>query len=498
MKDIVIDTVGGRVGPGIISTTGKKGAGKIKESVAMEKLLIVDDSEDIRKQLKWGFTNEYTMLLAGDAQEALALFSKHLPKVVVLDLGLPPHPDGTEEGFRCLEEMLKAHYFTKVIIATGNGDIGNALRAVQGGAYDFLQKPIDLGELKVIIRRAFNLHALEEENRRLRSVLDRKDGALSGIFGQCPSMLDVFATVRKVATSNVAVLIQGESGTGKELVARAIHAMSPRRERDFVPINCGAIPENLLESELFGHEKGSFTGAHAQVQGKVEFAHSGTLFLDEIGELPASLQVKLLRFLQDKTIQRVGGREDIIVDARIIAASNRIIGEEIAAGRFREDLYYRIGVVTIQLPPLRERNEDIAFLGTLFLRRFGDEFKKRIKGFSSTSLELMESYAWPGNVRELENKVQRAVILSETALIEPHDLGLSDKAAASCGSEPVLERRTLKEARDRLEREMIMQAMDRHKGNIAQASEELGISRPTFYDIMKKQGLFHATNGQES
>jgi two-component system NtrC family response regulator len=464
----------------------------------MEKLLVVDDSEDIRKQLKWGFTNEYTMLLAGDAQEALALFSKHLPKVIVLDLGLPPHPDGTEEGFRCLEEMLKAHYFTKVIIATGQGDIGNALRAVQGGAYDFLQKPIDLGELKVIIKRAFHLHALEEENRRLRSVLDRKDGALSGIVGQCPAMLDVFATIRKVATSEVAVLIQGESGTGKELVARAIHAMSPRREHNFVAINCGAIPENLLESELFGHEKGSFTGAHAQVQGKVEFAQSGTLFLDEIGELPPLLQVKLLRFLQDKTIQRVGGREDILVDARIIAASNRVLGEEITAGRFREDLYYRIGVVTIQLPPLRERKEDIALMGTLFLRQYGDEFKKRIKGFSSASLECMESYAWPGNVRELENKVKRAVILSETALIEPHDLGLSDKAATLPGSVPVLERRTLKDARDRLEREMIMQAMDRHKGNIAQASEELGISRPTFYDIMKKHGLFHATSGQAS
>ena len=311
-------------------------------------------------------------------------------------------------------------------------------------------------------------------------------------------MREVFATIRKVASSEVAVLIQGESGTGKELVAHAIHAMSPRREHNFVAINCGAIPENLLESELFGHEKGSFTGAHAQVQGKVEFAQSGTLFLDEIGELPALLQVKLLRFLQDKTIQRVGGREDIVVDARIIAASNRVLGEEIAAGRFREDLYYRIGVVPIHLPPLRERKEDIALLGTLFLRQYGDEFKKKIKGFSSASLECMESYAWPGNVRELENKVKRAVILSETALIEPHDLGLSDKTATPPGSVSVSEIRTLKVARDRLEREMIMQAMDRHKGNIAQASEELGISRPTFYDIMKKHGLFHAPNGQAS
>ncbi len=464
----------------------------------MEKLLIVDDSEDIRKQLKWGFASDYSVLLAGDAQDALAHFQKHQPKVVILDLGLPPDQEGTEEGFRCLEEILKSCRLTKVIIATGNGDIGNALRAVQAGAYDFLQKPIELGELKVIIRRAFHLHALEKENRRLRSVVDRKDGTLSGLIGQCPAMLDVFATIRKVATSDIAVLIEGESGTGKELVAQAIHAMSPRRERDFIPINCGAIPENLLESELFGHEKGAFTGAHAQVQGKVEFAHAGTLFLDEIGELPASLQVKLLRFLQDKTIQRVGGRETISVDARIIAATNRVISDEITAGRFREDLYYRIGVVTIHLPPLRERKDDIALLATLFLRRFGDEFKKRIKGFSSASLECMESYAWPGNVRELENKVKRAVILSETSLVEPHDLGLAATSAPEPPSARAQERRTLKDARDRLEREMIMQAMDRNNGNIAQASEDLGISRPTFYDIMKKHGLFHTTSGQAS
>lgn len=462
----------------------------------MEKLLIVDDSEDIRKQLKWGLAKDYAVLLAGDVSEAMTLFTKHQPKVVVLDLGLPPQSEGTEEGFRCLDAIKNAQRYTKVIIATGNGDVENALRAVQNGAYDFLQKPIELAEMKVIIKRAFHLYSLEEENRRLRSVLDRKDGALSGIIGQCSAMLDVFTTIRKVATSNVPVLIQGESGTGKELVARAIHAMSPRREQDFIPINCGAIPENLLESELFGHEKGAFTGAHAQVQGKVEFAHAGTLFLDEIGELTAPLQVKLLRFLQEKMIQRVGGREDIPVDARIVAASNRVISDEIAAGRFREDLYYRIGVVTIQLPPLRDRKEDIALLATVFLRRFGDEFKKRIKGFSSASLECMESYSWPGNVREMENKVKRAVILSETALIEPHDLGLPLKTAPSAAGAPVSEKRTLKDARDRLEREMIILAMDRHKGNIAQASEELGISRPTFYDIMKKHGLFPGASGQ--
>jgi two-component system NtrC family response regulator len=455
----------------------------------MEKLLIVDDSEEIRKQLKWGFGSDYALLMAPTVSDALTLYLKHRPKVVVLDLGLPPDQDGSGEGFRCLGEMLAGNHFTKIIIVTGNGDNAIALRAVQGGAYDFLCKPIDLAELKVIVKRAFHLHGLEEENRKLRFALDKKSGAMTGIIGQCPAMMDVFSTIRKVATSDVAVLIQGESGTGKELVARAIHAAGPRRQRDFVAINCGAIPENLLESELFGHERGAFTGAHAQVQGKVEYAQGGTLFLDEIGELPAPLQVKLLRFLQDKTIQRVGGREDITIDVRIVAATNRTIPDEIKSGRFREDLYYRIGVVTVQLPPLRERNDDIRLLGTLFLMRFCEEFKKRIKGFSSAALELMESYAWPGNIRELENKIQRAVILSEGPLIEPCDLGFSARPSSAAISMPAST--TLKEARDRVERQLLIQAMDRRKGNIAQAAEDLGISRPTFYDIMKKHGLFH-------
>jgi two-component system NtrC family response regulator len=460
----------------------------------MERLLVVDASEDIRKQLKWGFGSEYNLLLAATAHESLALYMKHRPKVVVLDLGFRPDEDGTEEGFRCLGDMVTSNHFAKVIIMTGNGDTENALRAIRNGAYDFLRKPVDLVELKVVVRRAFHLHALEEENRKLRTTLDKKSGALTGIIGQCPAMLGVFTTIRKVGTSNVAVLIQGESGTGKELVARAIHAASSRRDRDFIPINCGAIPENLLESELFGHERGAFMGAHAQVQGKVECAQKGSLFLDEIAELPAPLQVKLLRFLQDKMIQRVGGSEDVAVDARIIAATNRVISDEIKKGRFREDLYYRIGVVTIQLPSLRERQEDITLLGSLFLMRFGEEFKKRIKGFSAAAVEQMEAYAWPGNVRELENRIQRAVILSEGPLIEPHDLGFSPKPATPPVMMPAST--TLKNARDRVERQLVIQAMDRHKGNIAQAAEDLGISRPTFYDIMKKHGLFHITNQQ--
>ncbi len=456
----------------------------------MEKLLVVDDSDDVREQFLRGFGSEYTLLLADDSQAALTLFLKQRPEVVVLDLDLPPRAAVAWEGFRCLEELLAGNQSTKVIVMTGNGDKVTALRAVQSGAYDFLQKPIEFGELKTIVKRAFHLHALEEENRRLRMALEKKGGVLSGIIGQCPAMLEAFSTMRKVAPSDVAVLIEGESGTGKEQVAQAIHAMSRRRERDFVPVNCGMLPESLLESELFGNEKRAFAGS-ARVQEKAELTLAGTLFLDEIDGLSAPLQVKLLRYLQDRTGRLASGKEDVSVGARIIAATNRNIGEDIKTGRFREDLYYRIAVVAIHLPPLRERKEDIALLGTLFLRRFGEDFKKRVKGFSAASLELMESYAWPGNVRELEHRIQRAVILSEATLIEPHDLGFLPKPALPGTPVPERKCRTLKEARDQVEREMIIQAMGRHGGNIAHASEELGISRPTFYDILKKHGLSH-------
>ena len=455
----------------------------------MEKLLIVEDSEEIRKQLKWGLGKEYSVLLAGDGKEAISLFKKHNPKVILLDLGLPPHESETEEGFRCLEEILKNLSVTKVIVITGSNEGDNALRAVQMGAYDFYQKPIDLKELKVIIHRAFYLFNIEEENRRLQTALEKKTSELAGMVGQCPEMLNVFSTIRKVASSDVSVLIMGESGTGKELVARAIHSKSNRDSRPFVAINCGAIPENLLESELFGHEKGAFTGAHAQVQGKVEYAHNGTLFLDEISELPANLQVKLLRFLQEKTIQRVGGREDITVNARIIAATNADLTKEIEKGRFREDLYYRIGVITIKLPPLRERGDDIMILANLYLRRFSKQFMKKVKGFSHSSIGLLTSYHWPGNVRELENKLQRAVIMSESSTIEPHNLGFAEGP----GGERVatIEVATLREARDKVEKDMIISAIQKHGGNIARAAEEMGISRPTLYDLMKKHDLYN-------
>jgi two-component system NtrC family response regulator len=458
----------------------------------MEKLLIIDDSEEIRNQLKWGLGKEYAVLLAGNGKEAIILFKKHNPKVVTLDLGLPPHENGTEEGFRCLEEIQKHLPIVKVIVITGNEERDHALKAVQMGAYDFYQKPIDLKELKVIINRAFYLYNIEEENRRLQIALDKKTPELVGMLGQCTEMLEVFSTIRKVASSDVPILIGGESGTGKELVARAIHSLSLRKDSPFIPINCGAIPENLLESELFGFEKGAFTGAHAQVLGKVEFAHKGTLFLDEIGELPANLQVKLLRFLQEKTIQRVGGREDINVDTRIIAATNVDISNAIQEGRFREDLYYRIGVITINLPTLRQRGDDIILLANLFLRKSGEEFGKKVRGFSPASIELLESYNWPGNVRELENKIQRAVIMSESPMIEPHDLGFTERPMKQ--KFITTENMNLKEARDSVERGVIISAMEKHGGNIARAAEELCVSRPTLYDLIKKHGLFNISS----
>ncbi|MEI8355696.1 MAG: PEP-CTERM-box response regulator transcription factor, partial [Deltaproteobacteria bacterium] len=328
----------------------------------MERILIVDDSEEIRKQLKWGLSKEYEVFLAENGMDAISSFKKLRPNVVTLDLGLPPDPNGSTEGFRCLEEILNTDPATKVIIITGNEERSIALRAVQTGACDFYQKPIDINELKVVIRRALHIRSIEDENRRLQKALEQKGTQFGGIVGNCPQMERIFATIRKVATSDVPVFITGESGTGKEMVALAIHNMSLRKDKPFIPINCGAIPETLLESELFGYEKGAFTGAQSRVLGKFEYAAMGTLFLDEIGELPASLQVKLLRFLQGKIIQRVGGREDIIIDARVVSATNIDIDKAIREGAFREDLYYRTAVINFHLPPLRERGDDIILL----------------------------------------------------------------------------------------------------------------------------------------
>jgi len=453
----------------------------------MDKLLIIDDNDDIRKQLKWGLSKDYELVLAGDAPEALAAFASQQPKVVTLDLGLPPDEDGSGEGFRCLEEILRKGGATKVIVITGNDGKDNAHRAIHMGAYDYLPKPIDLNELKVVVKRAFHLSRIEEENSRLQSALDVKQTGMGGMVGQCPQMQQVFSTIRKVATSDAAVLITGESGTGKELVSRALHSLSLRAAGPLIAINCGAIPENLLESEFFGMEKGAFTGAHARIQGKFEYAHKGTLFLDEIGELPANLQVKLLRYLQEKVLQRVGGREDIVSDTRVVCATNIDIEKAIAQGAFRSDLYYRIAIITINLPPLRERGEDIMLLANLFIKKFSDHFNKKVRGFNADAQEYLETYEWPGNVRELENKIQRAVIMSDSSLLKPEDLGGSAlKGARGVGAK---ESETLREARERVERSTILLAIRKHGGSIVKTAEDLGVSRPTLYELMKKHGL---------
>lgn len=446
--------------------------------------------------MKWGLGDEYSVLLAADVDEGISVFKKNQPRVVILDLGLPPHEDTSVEGFRGLAALLEINPYVKVIMLTGNSERENALRATQMGAYDFLPKPPILSELRVIITRAFHLTNLEEQNRSLQKAIELKSGESGGMIGQCPEMQAVFATIKKVAPSNVSVFITGENGTGKELVAQAIHQASLRKKEPFIPINCGAIPENLLESELFGHEKGSFTGAHATVQGKVQYAHKGTLFLDEIGELPFNLQVKLLRFLQEGTIQRVGGRQDIPVDVRLVCATNVDIGKAITNAQFREDLYYRISVITIHLPPLRERGDDVLILANHYLRIFNEEHHKKVRRFSAAAVNFLKSYQWPGNVRELRNRVQRAVIMSSGTALETADLGGEVELPET--TETVQPFATLREARDKVEREMIAAEIDRQNGSIVKAAEALGVSRPTLYDLMKKHNLTPLAAGDKA
>ena len=400
--------------------------------------------------------------------------------MVTLDLGLPPNPADVTEGFAALADILAEDNLVKVIIITGQGEKDNALKAVAEGAYDFFIKPIQLDELKVVIRRAFYVSHLERENR----VLQQQGAGLpfAEMLGRSPQMEEVITTIRKVATTDVSVLINGESGTGKELVARAIHQHSNRCSGPFVVINCGAIPENLLESELFGHEKGSFTGAHIQRKGLIEMAQGGTLFLDEIGELPLGLQVKLLRFLQEQTIERVGGRVQIAINARVLAATNQDLQKAVAEGRYREDLYFRLGVITIALPPLREREGDLILLANAFLHRYVQETRKKINGFTQQAVRAMSQYAWPGNIRELENRIKRAVVMADGAKINPLDLELETAKGKYYGL-------TLKEAREAVEKELILKALQRNKGKVTQTADELGISRPTLYELMEKLGI---------
>ena len=445
-----------------------------------QKLLIIDDDEDLRTQMKWALTGDYDVYLAEDRPSAIALINKEQPAVITLDLGLPPNPAGVEEGFAVLDHILDEYGHTKVIIITGRGEKEHALRAVGKGAYDFFYKPIELDELKVVLKRAFHVSQLEEEQRELRQRLS--GDTFEGMIGTSTKMQDIFSAIRKVATTDVPILIRGESGTGKELVARAIHRLSIRASRPFIPINCSAIPENLIESELFGHEKGTFTGAHVQRKGRFEMAEGGTLFLDEIGDLPLTLQVKLLRFLQEKTIERVGGREQIEVDTRIVAATNRDLEEAMRKATFRDDLFYRISVINISLPPLRESSADIVFLAKSFLDRYANESRKKIKGFSSQVIEALERYTWPGNVRELENRIKRSVIMSEGKKITLEDLEMQSVAGVK---QSIL----LKDARENLEKELILKAIARNENNLTKAASDLGISRPTLYDLMGKLGI---------
>jgi two-component system, NtrC family, response regulator len=451
-----------------------------RPSATKKKLLIIDDDDDLRTQMKWALTQDYEVFLAEDRQSAITIMNSEQPTVVTLDLGLPPLPAGVEEGFAVLDDILNEHSQTKVIIITGRAEKEHALRAVEKGAYDFFYKPIQLDEFKVVLRRAFHISQLEQEQCALQKHLSTD--TFEGMLGTSPKMQDVFSVIRKVSTTDAPVLIMGESGTGKELVARAIHRLSVRKSNPFIPINCSAIPENLLESELFGHEKGAFTGAHIQRKGRFEMAEKGTLFLDEIGELPLPLQVKLLRFLQEKVIERVGGREQIEVDTRVIAATNRDLKESMRNGSFRDDLYYRLGVIMISLPLLKEREGDIMLMAKAFLERYSGENKKKVTGFTNQAVDAIEQYSWPGNVRELENRIKRAVIMAEVKKLTPKDLEMDMPTIK-------FERMGLKEAREAMEKELILKALARNSGNVTKAATELGLSRPTLYDLMEKCGI---------
>jgi len=444
------------------------------------KLLIVEDDPSITSQMKWALAQDYELLLAEDRVKAMDLLKQETPSVVTLDLGLPPYPREVKEGFLALDELLSHDRFIKIIIVTGQEEKDHALKAIGEGAYDFFCKPIQIEELKFVLNRAFYVSQLEREHRELQQRLSGE--SFEGMLGISPQMQEVFSSIRKVATTEVPVLIVGESGTGKELVAKAIHTNSSRRKCPFVVINCSAIPETLLESELFGHEKGAFTGAHIQRKGRFEMAQGGTLFLDEIGELSLALQVKLLRFLQEQTIERVGGREEISVDARVLAASNKDLKLALKQGKFREDLYYRLGVVTIFLPPLREREGDIFLLAKALLYRYAREGGKKISGFTPQAMNAIETYMWPGNIRELENRIKRAVIMAEGQKVTHADLEFQSPYEK-------YERKGLREARELLERDFIQRALAKHKGSITHAASDLGISRPTLYELMEKLGV---------
>ena len=451
-------------------------------------LLLVDDDPEIRDQMKWALASDYQVLEASDRLAALGHVRKALPPLVLLDLGLPPDVDGASEGLAVLCETLRLHPLTKIIVVTGNSDRAKAVAAIESGAYDFIEKPVQLDVLKVVLQRALYLSGLERDNRVLKEQIGQ--AAFDGLVGTSPPMQEVFQLIRRVGPSDVPVLITGESGTGKELVAQAIHRQSLRQAGPFVAINCGAIPETLLESELFGYERGAFTGATQQRKGRTESAQGGTLFLDEIGDIPPGLQVKLLRFLQEHQIQRLGGKEPISVDTRILAATNVDLQRGMSDGRFREDLYYRLCVVTIAVPALKERGSDIILLARTFLGKYAEDQRKLLNGFTPEATEALMAHHWPGNVRELENRIKRAVVMAEGRYVTPLNLELREPT--SFGGDAS----TLRASRESREKDLVRLAMEKAEGNVTRAAAELGISRPTLYQLLTRYGLKQAKTVQ--
>jgi len=442
-------------------------------------LLIIEDDPALQTQMTWAF-DRYEPVPASDREGALTQLRRHRPAVVTMDLGLPPHPGDPSEGFRLLQDILSSAPDTKVIVLTGQNEHANALKAIALGAYDFYSKPFQPELLSLMIERAFRLHELKAENRRLQS--SQRNGTLGDILTRDPQMLKVCATIEKVASTHATVMLLGESGTGKELLARGVHALSSRKEGRFVAINCAAIPENLLESELFGYEKGAFTGAAKQTPGKIEMAHKGTLFLDEIGDLPSALQAKILRFLQDRIIERIGGRQEIPVDVRVVCATHQDLPAMIKQGRFREDLYYRLAEIVVNIPPLRERKGDAALLAHAFVRQFATEQKRGSMTLTPDALAAIEAHPWPGNVREMQNCVRRAVIMADGSVLRAADFGLAPPQAGA-------EVRSLKDVRDEAERDAVIRVLSRVNGNMSRAAELLGVSRPTLYDLLNRFGL---------
>jgi two-component system NtrC family response regulator len=445
----------------------------------MKKLLIIDDDKGIQKQLKWSLS-DYDAVLAADRESAIAAVRRHEPRVVTLDLGLPPDEANATEGLLALQEILTIAPHTKVIVITGNDDRTNALKAISAGAYDFYQKPIDADVIDVIVARAFSVAAIEEENRKMREVA----GSDIGIIGNSEAIDRLRMMVKRIAPTQITALLLGESGTGKEVTANAVHIASDRKSKPFVAINCASIPENLLESELFGFEKGAFTGAHRMTKGKIECAEGGTLFLDEIGDMPFSLQAKLLRFLQEKTIERLGGRQEINVDVRVVCATNQNLEEMVAEKTFREDLFYRVSEITLNIPPLRDRDEDVLILAQYFLQMYASEYKRNVKSFSEDGLSAIKAHKWPGNIRELQNKVKSSVIMTTGTQVTAFDLGFYDHSDTEFALS--LNLRTVREKAESL---AIQKAYALAEGNMSKASELLGVTRPTLYSLIEKYSL---------